>query len=99
MFGNIKKLIAQERELYDNLCKAQLEAKTLQTQNTQLLAKIESAEKRGGVLLLEDLSEDLVRKLQELTDDNVIILFLNDGTRMEIRKDGTSYRKDKGFIR
>ena len=99
MFGNIKKLIAQEKELYDIMYKAQLEAKTLQSQNTQLLAKIESAEKRGGVLLLENLSEDLVKKLQELTDDNVIVLFLKDGIRMEIRKDGTSYKRDKGFIR
>ena len=99
MFRRIKELIKQEKELVDAMYKASKENELLQSQSIQLLAKIQAAEKRSGVLLLEDLSEELIKKLQSLTDDNVIIFFLKDGTRMEIRKDSTNYRRNEGFIR
>ena len=99
MFRRIKELIKQEKELADAMYKASKENELLQSQSIQLLAKIQAAEKRSGVLLLEDLSEELIKKLQSLTDDNVIIFFLKDGTRMEIRKDSTNYRRNEGFIR
>lgn len=67
----------------------------------QLLAKIESAEKRGGVLLLNDLDTGLIEKLQELTqDDNIIVMFTPDGSRIEIKhKDTTNYSNKLGMVR
>ena len=67
----------------------------------QLLAKIESAEKRGGVLLLNDLDAGLIEKLQELTqDDNIIVIFTPDGSRIEIKhKDTTNYSNKLGMVR
>ena len=67
----------------------------------QLLAKIETAEKRGGVLLLNDLDAGLIEKLQELThDDNIIVIFTPDGSRIEIKhKDTTNYSNKLGMVR
>ena len=67
----------------------------------QLLAKIEMAEKRGGVLLLNDLDTGLIEKLQELThDDNIIVIFTPDGSRIEIKhKDTTNYSNKLGMVR
>ena len=75
------------------------ESEKLRKQNKDLLSKINEAEKRGGVLLLSDLNEELITKLQSLTDDNVVIIFLeNDGSRIEIRKDNY-IQKRNGVIR
>ena len=67
----------------------------------QLLAKIEMAEKRGGVLLLNDMDAGLIEKLQELTlDDNIIVIFTPDGSRIEIKhKDTTNYSNKLGMVR
>ena len=66
----------------------------------QLLVKIESAEKRGGVLLLNDIDIGLIEKLQELTsDDNVIIIFTPDGSRIEIKHKDTNYSNKLGMVR
>lgn len=66
----------------------------------QLLAKIESAEKRGGVLLLNDIDIGLIEKLQELTsDDNVIVIFTPDGSRIEIKHKDTNYSNKPGMVR
>ena len=66
----------------------------------QLLAKIEMAEKRGGVLLLNDLDTGLIEKLQELTsDDNVIVIFTPDGSRIEIKHKDTNYSNKLGMVR
>ena len=66
----------------------------------QLLAKIESAEKRGGVLLLNDIDTGLIEKLQELTlDDNTIIIFTPDGSRIEIKHKDTNYSNKLGMVR
>lgn len=75
------------------------ESEKLRKQNKDLLSKINEAEKRGGCLLLSDLNEELIQKLQLLTDDNVVIIFLeNDGSRIEIRKDNY-IQKRAGVIR
>ena len=66
----------------------------------QLLAKIESAEKRGGVLLLNDIDAGLIEKLQSLTsDDNTIIIFTPDGSRIEIKHKDTNYSNKLGMVR
>lgn len=66
----------------------------------QLLAKIESAEKRGGVLLLNDIDAGLIEKLQELTlDDNVIVIFTPDGSRIEIKHKDNNYSNKPGMVR
>lgn len=88
-------IIAERTVLQD----AMEQAKTIIKKADFLTKKIESAEKRGGVLLLENLDEGLIKKLQELTDDNVIIIFCNDGTRVEIKSNGTNYIRKTGQIR
>ena len=66
----------------------------------QLLSKIEMAEKRGGVLLLNDLDTGLIEKLQELTlDDNIIVIFTPDGSRIEIKHKDTNYSNKLGMVR
>lgn len=88
-------IIAERTTLQD----AMEQAKTIIKKADFLTKKIESAEKRGGVLLLENLDEGLIKKLQELTDDNVIIIFCNDGTRVEIKGNSANYIKNSGQIR
>ena len=66
----------------------------------QLLAKIEMAEQRGGVLLLNDLDAGLIEKLQGLThDDNIIVMFTPDGSRIEIKHKDTNYSNKPGMVR
>ena len=85
----IKQLIAAKEELNKEVAVA-----------NQLLAKIESAEKRGGVLLLNDIDTGLIEKLQELTsDDNVIVIFTPDGSRIEIKHKDTNYNNKPGMVR
>ena len=85
----IKELIAAKEELNKEVAVA-----------NQLLSKIESAEKRGGVLLLNDVDTGLIEKLQELTlDDNVIVIFTPDGSRIEIKHKDTNYSNKPGMVR
>ena len=85
----IKELIAAKEEL----------EKEVKVAN-QLLAKIEMAEKRGGVLLLNDIDTGLIEKLQALTlDDNTIIIFTPDGSRIEIKHKDTNYSNKPGMVR
>ena len=85
----IKQLIAAKEELNKEVAVA-----------NQLLAKIESAEKRGGVLLLNDIDTGLIEKLQSLTlDDNTIIIFTPDGSRIEIKHKDTNYSNKPGMVR
>lgn len=85
----IKQLIAAKEELN----------KEVEVAN-QLLAKIEMAEQRGGVLLLNDLDAGLIEKLQALTpDDNTIIIFTPDGSRIEIKHKDTNYSNKPGMVR
>ena len=85
----IKELILAKEELNKEVAVA-----------NQLLAKIESAEQRGGVLLLNDIDTGLIEKLQSLTpDDNVIIIFTPDGSRIEIKHKDTNYSNKPGMVR
>ena len=93
--NNAKKELEEAKKELAEEVKA---AKQLQKQNKQLLGQIDTAEKRGGVLLLSDLNEDLIQKLASMTDDNVFVLFCTDGTRLEIHKEGLVNKKILGRI-
>lgn len=99
----IKQLITAKEELENArkvLDKEVAIANKLAKENRQLLSKIESAEKRGGVLLLSDIDTGLIEKLQELTsDDNVIVIFTPDGSRIEIKHKDTNYSNKPGMVR
>ena len=99
----IKQLITAKEELENArkvLDKEVAIANKLAKENRQLLSRIESAEKRGGVLLLSDIDTGLIEKLQELTlDDNVIVIFTPDGSRIEIKHKDTNYSNKPGMVR
>ena len=60
---------------------------------------IEAYQKQSAVLLLEDLDEDLIKKLQSFTEDNVIIIFTKDGQRIEIKSTEVNYKRNTGAIK
>jgi hypothetical protein len=100
MFRKIKKLLSDLENARKALDKEVTAANKLYKENRQLLGKIESAEKRGGVLLLNDIDTGLIEKLQSLTpDDNVIIIFTPDGGRIEIKHKDTNYGNKPGMVR
>ena len=99
MFNKIKELQKQLIDAKKSLDASIKESKALNKENKALLANIEAAKSRNGVLLLEDLNEKTIEKLQALEDDQTVIIFTkNDGSRIEIRHSDTSYSND-GFIR
>lgn len=85
---NARKVLAEEVKSANKLYK----------EGRQLLGQIDAAEKRGGVLLLSELNEELIQKLTSMTDDNVFVLFCTDGTRLEIHKEGLVNKKLLGRI-
>ena len=99
----LKELKAAKEELETarkSLDKEVASANKLYKENRQLLSKIESAEQRGGVLLLNDIDTGLIEKLQSLTsDDNTIIIFTPDGSRIEIKHKDTNYNNKLGMVR
>ena len=99
----IKHLIDAKEKLIEakkSLDNAISESRKLAKENKQLLSKVESAEKRGGILLLSELDIGLIEKLQELTlDDNVIVIFTPDGNRIEIKHKDTNYSNKPGMVR
>lgn len=100
MFSKIKKLLSELENARKSLDKEVASANKLYKEGRQLLGKIESAEKRGGVLLLNDIDTGLIEKLQALTpDDNVIIIFTPDGGRIEIKHKDTNYGNKPGMVR
>lgn len=100
MFSKIKKLLSELENARKALDKEVASANKLYKEGIQLLGKIESAEKRGGVLLLNDIDTGLIEKLQALTpDDNVIIIFTPDGGRIEIKHKDTNYGNKPGMVR
>lgn len=100
MFRKIKKLLSDLENARKALDKEVTAANKLYKEGRQLLGKIESAEKRGGVLLLNDIDSGLIEKLQSLTpDDNVIIIFTPDGGRIEIKHKDTNYGNKPGMVR
>ena len=66
------------------------ELERLVNESKSLIETINTYHANGKVLLLEDLTEVVVSKLQSLcNDDNVIILHSKDGHRIEIAKKQT----------
>ena len=100
MFRKIKKLLSELENARKSLDREVAAANKLYKENRQLLSKIESAEQRGGVLLLNDIDTGLIEKLQSLTsDDNTIIIFTPDGSRIEIKHKDTNYNNKLGMVR
>ena len=100
MFRKIKKLLSELENARKELDREVTAANKLYKENRQLLSKIESAEQRGGVLLLNEIDTGLIEKLQELTlDDNVIVIFTPDGSRIEIKHKDTNYGNKPGMVR
>lgn len=98
MFAKYKQRKAElekERVLLQDSIK---EAKALNKDLKALKKTIDAYQKQGAVLLLEDLDEDLIKKLQSFTEDNVIIIFCKDGTRVEIKSNEANYKKNTGAI-
>lgn len=99
----IKQIIDAKGKLIEakkSLDNAISESRKLAKENKQLLSKVESAEKRGGILLLNELDTGLIEKLQELTlDDNVIVIFTPDGNRIEIKHKDNNYSNKPGMVR
>ena len=94
------KLLKELKEATNELKGAKLELEKEVKVAFNLLTKIEMAEQRGGILLLNDLDAGLIEKLQELTlDDNVIIIFTPDGSRIEIKHKDTNYGNKLGMVR
>lgn len=95
-----RKLLSELDLARKSLDREILVANKLAKENKQLLAKIELAEQRGGVLLLNDIDTGLIEKLQSLTpDDNTIIIFTPDGSRIEIKHKDTNYNNKLGMVR
>ena len=93
--NNAKKELEEARKTLAEEVKT---ANKLSKENKQLLGQVDAAQKRGGVLLLSDLNEELIQKLSSMTDDNVFVLFCTDGTRLEIHKEGLVNKKMLGRI-
>ena len=74
------------------------DSKNLFNKLDSLKKTIDAYEKQGALLLLEDLDEDLIKKLQSFTEDNVIIIFCKDGTRVEIKSNETNYKRNTGRL-
>lgn len=94
--------LEKERALLENAIKeaetVNKETKAINKETKALKKTIEAYKKQSAVLLLEDLDEDLVKKLQSLTEDNIIILFCKDGTRVEIKANETKYKRNTGRL-
>ena len=88
--------LEKEKTLLESSVK---EAKALHKDLSALKKTIDAYHKQGAILLLEDLDEDLIKKLQSFTDDNVIIIFCKDGTRMEIKSNEANYKRNTGAIK
>lgn len=91
MFAKYKQRKAElekERLLLQDSIK---EAKRLEKENKDLLKTVDAYKKQGALLLLEDLDEDLIKKLQSLVEDNVIIIYTKSGDRVEIKKDKVDF--------
>lgn len=99
-------MFAKYKQRKAELEKERVLAESVNEDSKKLIKKLDSLkktidayQKQGALLLLEDLDEDLIKKLQSLTEDNIIVIFCKDGTRMEIRKDEVKYNRNEGRIR
>lgn len=87
--------LEKERVLLESSIK---EAKTINKEIKALKKTIDAYHKQGALLLLEDLDEDLIKKLQSFTEDNVIVIFTKDGQRMEIKSNEANTKRNTGAI-
>jgi ribosomal protein L7Ae-like RNA K-turn-binding protein len=99
MFKKLRGLIKEMEAAYVALNTENKLSTKLQKQNKDLLKTIDSYRKQGAVLLFEDLNEELIKKLQSFTEDNIIVIFCKDGTRIEIKSNEVNYKKENGAIR
>ena len=99
MFKKLRELIKEMEAAYVALDTENRLATKLQKQNKDLLKTIDAYKKQGAFLLLEDLDEDLIKKLQSLVEDRVIVIFCKDGTRVEIKSNEANYKRNTGVIR
>lgn len=91
MFKKLRELIKEMEAAYVALNTENKLSTKLQKQNKDLLKTIDSYRKQGAVLLFEDLNEELVKKLQSFTEDNIIVIYTKSGDRVEIKKDKVDF--------
>lgn len=99
MFKKLRELIKDMEQAYTALNTENKLSAKLQKQNKDLLKTIDSYRNQGAILLLEDLNEELIKKLQSLVEDNIIVIFCKDGTRVEIKSTEVNYKRENGAIR
>lgn len=91
MFKKLRELVKEMEAAYVALNTENKLSTKLQKQNKDLLKTIDSYRKQGAILLFEDLNEELVKKLQSFTEDNVIVIYTKSGDRVEIKKDKVDF--------
>lgn len=98
-------MFAKYKQRKAELEKERLLAKSVNEDSKKLIKKLDSLkktidayQKQGALLLLEDLDEDLIKKLQSLTEDNIIVIFTKDGQRMEIKSTEVNYKRNTGRL-
>lgn len=98
-------MFAKYKQRKAELEKERLLAESVNEDSKKLIKKLDSLkktidayQKQGALLLLEDLDEDLIKKLQSLTEDNIIVIFTKDGQRMEIKSTEVNYKRNTGRL-
>ena len=99
-------MFAKYKQRKAELEKERLLAESVNEDSKKIIKKLESLkktidayQKQGAVLLLEDLDEDLIKKLQSQTEDNIIVIFTKDGQRLEIKSTEVNYKRITGANR
>lgn len=92
----LKKSIKKQR---DELRKLLTELQSYTVACTDLMKRVDDAHRNGKVLLLEDLTENVVNQLIALArDDKTIVLFSKDGHRIEIKEKQEEVKKRKNLF-
>lgn len=91
MFKKLRELVKEMEAAYVALNTENKLADKLQKQNKDLLKTIDSYRKQGAILLFDDLNEELIKKLQSFTEDNIIVIYTKSGDRVEIKKDKVDF--------
>lgn len=100
MFKKLRELIKEMEAAYVALNTENKLSTKLQKQNKDLLKTVDSYMKQGSILLFDDLTEELIKKLQSFTEDNVIVIYTKSGDRVEIKKDKVDFiNRRNGGIR
>ena len=100
MFKKLRELIKEMEAAYVALNTENKLSTKLQKQNKDLLKTVDSYRKQGAILLFDDLNEELIKKLQSFTEDNIIVIYTKSGDRVEIKKDKVDFiNRRNGGIR